>query len=187
MYWKHVREEWTAPTRRVFVDKMPLNAVSLGLIAKLFPNAKILLAVRDPRDVVLSCFRRRFGMTQHMYELLTLRDAAVYYDAVMTLVKRVRDKTALRLFEARHETLVSDFSGETGRLCAFLGIAPNAEMEQFAVKSQQRHINTPSAAQVARGLTSQGLNQWRNYTQSLAEVKPLLTPWVSHFGYSSEW
>ena len=55
---------------------MPLNTVLLPLVAKLFPDAKILFALRDPRDVVLSCFRRRFGMSPQMYDFLTLEGAA---------------------------------------------------------------------------------------------------------------
>ncbi len=55
-------EAGAAPSKAVFIDKMPLNLVFLPLIAKLFPSAKILLALRDPRDVVLSCLRRRFAM-----------------------------------------------------------------------------------------------------------------------------
>jgi hypothetical protein len=47
---------------------MPLNAVFLPLIAKLFPRAKIIFALRDPRDVVLSCFRRRFAMNAGMFD-----------------------------------------------------------------------------------------------------------------------
>src|SRR6185312_2225325 len=82
-YWKRVAEAGSTPSSPVFVDKMPLNAVFLPLIAKLFPHAKIILALRDPRDVVLSCFRRRFAMNPGMYEFTTLETSAAYYAAVM--------------------------------------------------------------------------------------------------------
>ena len=67
-YWKRVREFGVDPTGKVFVDKHPLSTMRLPLISKLFPNAKIIFAVRDPRDVVLSCFRRSFNMNASMYE-----------------------------------------------------------------------------------------------------------------------
>ena len=86
LYWKRVaRNRNGALTKPVFLDKMPLNAVFLPLIARLFPNAKILLALRDPRDVVLSCFRRRFAMNAGMYEFTELENTAAYYEAVMDL------------------------------------------------------------------------------------------------------
>ena len=84
-YWKYAADSGFSPERGVFIDKMPLNTVLLPVIAKLFPGAKILFALRDPRDVVLSCFRRRFGMSPQMYRFLTLEGAAAYYDQVMTL------------------------------------------------------------------------------------------------------
>ena len=86
-----VRKFGVEPRGRVFIDKMPLSNVQLPVIAKLFPNARVLFARRDPRDVVLSCFRRRFGMNPSMYQLLTLEGAAAYYDAVMRLSELYRD------------------------------------------------------------------------------------------------
>ncbi|MGI9170764.1 MAG: sulfotransferase, partial [Caulobacteraceae bacterium] len=53
---------------RVLVDKLALHTPALPVIAKLFPGAKILFARRDPRDVVLSCFRRQFRMNPATYE-----------------------------------------------------------------------------------------------------------------------
>ncbi|MEZ5958145.1 MAG: sulfotransferase, partial [Hyphomonadaceae bacterium] len=60
-YWKRVSAE-TDVRGRIVVDKLPLNIIFLPLIRRVFPKAKILFALRDPRDVVLSCFQQRFGM-----------------------------------------------------------------------------------------------------------------------------
>jgi len=185
-YWQRVGELWSAPTRPVFVDKLPLNTAMLGVVAKLFPDAKILFAVRDPRDVVLSAFRRRFGMTQQMFELLTLQSTAAYYDAVMQIADVYREKLGLQRYDARYETLVEDFAGETKRICDFLGLAYTPEMEQFAPKAKARHIDTPSAAQVAQGLFAHGIGQWRPYRDQLAPVMPILSRWVARFGYPAE-
>ena len=73
---------------KVFVDKHPLNTLKLPLIARLFPHAKILFACRDPRDVMLSCFRHRFQMSAPIYELL--------YAA------RVRRATTMRSWGSRY-------------------------------------------------------------------------------------
>jgi len=185
-YWQRVGELWSAPTKPVFVDKLPLNTALLGVVAKLFPDAKILFAVRDPRDVVLSAFRRRFGMTQQMFELLTLQNTASYYDAVMQIADIYREKLSLQRYDARYETLVEDFTSETKRLCDFLGLTYDPAMEDFAPKSKARHIDTPSAAQVAQGLFAHGIGQWRAYRDQLAPVMPILAPWVARFGYPAE-
>jgi Sulfotransferase family len=182
-YWRRVSESGIAALKPVFIDKMPLNAVFLPLIAKLFPQARILLALRDPRDVALSCFRRRFAMNAGMFEFTTLEGTAAYYAAVMDLVQIFRETLTLRLLEVRHENLVSDFDGEVARVCDFLGLEPRAEMSGFATHAKAQAIDTPSGAQLAGGLSSAGIAQWRRYRRELEPVFPVLGPFVARFGY----
>lgn len=182
-YWKRVAESEPAITKTIFVDKMPLNAVFLPLIAKLFPRAKILLALRDPRDAVLSCFRRRFAMNAGMMEFTGLDTTAAYYIAVMSLIEVYRDKLTLDLLETRHEKLVVDFDGEAKHLCDFLGLEFRGEMRAFADRAKAQNIDTPSGAQVARGLSESGIAQWRRYQPQLESVLPMLAPFVARFDY----
>jgi hypothetical protein len=182
-YWKRVAEAGITPSKRVFLDKMPLNAVFLPLIAKLFPSAKILFALRDPRDVVLSCFRRRFAMNAGMYEFTSLETTCAYYGAVMRLTQVYREKLAMEVFEARHESLLADFESEARRLCDFLGVEFNDEMRGFGARARGQNIDTPSSAQVARGLSVSGLAQWQRYRPQMETVLPWLAPFVSQFGY----
>lgn len=184
LYWQRVAEHGLAPSKPVFVDKMPLNAVLLCLVAKLFPDAKILFAQRDPRDVVLSCFRQRFGLTPQMFELLTLPGAAAYYDSVMRLCDLYRAKLGLALHDVRYESMVTHFEDEVRSVCAFLGVAWNDSMKDFAARARAKDVNTPSAAQVARGLYSKGIGQWRRYADELAPALPALAPWVARLGYA---
>ena len=182
-YWRRVGEGGFASSRAVFIDKMPLNTVLLFLIARLFPKAKILFALRDPRDVVWSCFRRRFVMNAQMYEFLTLEGAAAYYDAVMQLGGIFQDKLGLDTHILRYEDMVGDFEGAVRTLCAFLGVEFQDSMHDFAKTAARRAIATPSAAQVARGLFTQGHGQWQRYARDLAPILPTLAPWVENFRY----
>ena len=185
-YWSRVEGFGIEPRGRVFIDKMPLSSALLPVVAKLFPDARVLFARRDPRDVVLSCFRRRFGMNAGMYQLLTLEGAAAYYDAIMRLSEIYRDLLPLPQHEVRYESLVEDFEGTTRAACDFLGLEWDQAMLDFAAKARTRGISTPSAAQVARGLNSEGQGAWRRYREQIAPVLPLLDPWVKRFGYASE-
>jgi len=182
-YWQRVTESGLTPSKTVFVDKMPLNAVFLPLIARLFPAARILNAIRDPRDVVLSCFRRRFAMNAGMYEFTRLDQAADYYGAVMRLMTIYWEKLALQSFDARHESLVADFARQARRLCDFLGLEYRDEMTGFAARARAQNIDTPSSAQLARGLNEGGVAQWRRYARELEPVLPVLAPFVAQFGY----
>lgn len=183
LYWQRVEEYDAPPSRPVFVDKMPLNAVFLPLIARLFPHAQVLMAIRDPRDVVLSCFRRRFALNPGMYEFTQLSCAAAYYGAVMRLVEIYRNKLPLSYLDVQHESLVADFEGQSKRLCAFLGLDYCGQMRDFSKQAKSKNIDTPSSAQLAGGLSAAGVAQWRRYARELEPVLPMLAPFVAQLGY----
>jgi tetratricopeptide (TPR) repeat protein len=185
-YWAAVRGYGVEPRGKVFIDKMPLMSVNLPLVAKLFPKARILFARRDPRDVVLSCFRRRFNMNPAMYQLLTLEGAASFYDEVMRLSELYRALLPLPQHLIRYESLVEDFDSTARAACAFLELEWNEGLRDFAAKARTRGISTPSAAQVARGLNREGQGSWRRYHEQMAPVLPVLRPWVEAFGYEPD-
>jgi Flp pilus assembly protein TadD len=186
LYWRNAAENGSVPSRAVFIDKLPLNSVLLCLVAKLFPDAKILFALRDPVDVVWSCFRRRFAMSAQMYELLVLERTARYYDAVMRLSTSYREKLDLDIHDVVYEKMVADFEGETRKICAFLGLAWTDAMADFSAVSRQRAPYTPSGVQVARGLYSHAVGQWLAYRTELEPVLPILAPWRVRFGYQEQ-
>jgi len=182
-YWRSVAEAGIDVTGKVFVDKYPLNTLKLPLIGRLFPDAKILFACRDPRDVVLSCFRRRFAMSAPLYELLTLEGAARYYDAAMQFLICMTSTLPLEVCLVRHEDVVSEFQREMKRICEFLGIAWHPAMGDFALRTQQRAVLTPSTAQLVRGLNTEGVGHWRRYRMQMEPVLPLLSGWIQRFYY----
>ena len=182
-YWRRVAQNGVDVRGKVFVDKNPLDSLKLPLIAGLFPRARILIACRDPRDVVLSCFRHRFRMSAPMYELLTLEGTAAYYDTVMGVLLECMRLLPLESCLVRHEDVVRDFTREMRRICEFLRLEWAPAMAEFASRSERRAILTPSAAQLARGLNASGVGHWRRYQPQLAPVLPLLAGWVSHFRF----
>ncbi len=186
LYWARVRGEGARIDAKVFVDKHPLNTLKLPLIAKLFPQAKILLARRDPRDVVLSCYRRRFVMSGSAYQLLTLPGAAGYYDAAMQIAERMEPTTGPQTLVVRHEALIAEFDQVVGSVCDFLGLSWNDALREFADRTRDGGIATPSGAQLARGLSPEGIGQWRRYRQQMSAALPVLAPWVERFGYSPQ-
>jgi hypothetical protein len=182
-YWRRVADGGVDVAGKLFVDKYPLNILKLPLIARLFPAAKILFACRDPRDIVLSCFRHRFHMSAPIYELLTIDGAARYYDSVMQLFIRLTSTLPLDICLVRHEDIVREFQREMKRVCEFLGLQWHAAMGDFALRTRERTTFTPSTAQLVRGLNTEGLGQWHRYSAQLAPVRGLLEPWVKRFYY----
>jgi tetratricopeptide (TPR) repeat protein len=186
VYWTRVRGFKVAPEGKIVIDKMPLYTTKLPIIAKLFPGVKVLFAQRDPRDVVLSCFRRAFQMNAGMYQFVTLEGTARYYDAVMSLAEVYRRTLPLDMHVIRYENLVTDFEGETRAVCEFLGADWSESLSEFANTARDRQIRTPSAAQVRQGLYATGAGQWRRYAAHLEPVMPILRPWIERFGYEPD-
>ncbi|MEO8812486.1 MAG: sulfotransferase, partial [Caulobacteraceae bacterium] len=184
LYWRRVAEAGGRPAGKVFVDKLPMNTVGLPLIVKLFPEAKIVFMRRDPRDVILGCVRRQFALDPTTAEFLDLGGAARFYDAAMALFEIYRETLDVDPRIQGYEALVADFDGETRALCDFLGLDWSPAMAGFAARAGD--VATPSGAQLARGLTAEGVGHWRRYRAELAPVLPILDPWARRFGYGAD-
>jgi len=124
-------------------------------------------------------------MSGPAYQMLTLQGTADYYDAAMHLAARIGRDFPLDQFVVRHEALVEDFDAVAREVCAFLGLEWTEAMRDFAARTRDRGIATPSGAQLAGGLSSEGVGHWRWYAHPLAPVMPTLKPWVDTFGYAS--
>lgn len=186
MYWQRVAEKLGhTPTRAVFIDKMPLNTVLLPLIHLLFPGAKILYALRDPRDVVLSCLTQRFAMNPAMFNFLKLPTTLAYYDAVMTLGESAQRRLPLNTHNIRYEDLVDDFDNSVGELLTFLSLRWDDNVRQHVETAKARQIKTPSAPQVRKPLYSSSIGKWRRYGPDFETRLEPLAPWIRKFGYGS--
>ena len=182
-YWDKVRSAGIDPAGRTFVDMDPLKATRLPLIARLFPTARVLIMRRDPRDVVLSCFRTSFALTSAALEFTSLERAARHYDAMMRLIELARERLPLAFHEVDYHALVRDFDATTQQLCGFLGLPWDPALRRFDRTARDRGVATASASQVRRGLYD-GRGQWEPFARHFEPVLPILQPWIEKFGYA---
>jgi len=185
-YWACVKAFGPDPAGKIFIDKNPFNSLKLPLVQRLFPDAKVVFSIRDPRDVVLSCFRRRFNLNPSTYELLDLRRAAVLYDGMMSFTEAFRAAYPFSEYPLVYEQLVQDFTGQAKAVCAFIGADWREDLSDFAGRAKRGDVASASSAQIARGLYADGAGQWRRYRHELEPVLGLLAPWVERFGYPAD-
>ena len=182
-YWNQVeRLAGESAGGRTFVDMNPFNGVKLPVIARLFPKARILIMRRDPRDVVLSCFRINFIASPGTFALSDLEEAARHYDAMMRLTELCRERLPLAFHEVRYDRLVADFESEVRAMAEFVGLEWTDDFRSFDKTAKTRGVRTASATQVRQGLYDGG-GKWRRYEAQLAPVLPILQPWVEKFGF----
>lgn len=183
-YWQRVtRKSGELAVGRTYVDKLPMNIAVLPVIHLLFPGAKILFALRDPRDVIVSCFRSHFAVNAAMFQFLTLEGAARYYDAVMSVAERSRERLPIDVHVVRYEEVVDNLQREATRALGFLGLPWADDVLKFTETAGRRAIFTPSATQVIKPIYASSIGQWRRYEAELAPIRPILAPWVKKFGY----
>lgn len=183
-YWGRVEARMPRPAPgRVYLDKLPLNLALLPLLHLLFPGAKVILLLRDPRDSILSCFRNRFTMNAAMFRFLSLDMATHYYDAVMGSAETARRRLPIALHVLRYEDLVADPRGEAARLLAFLDLPWDEGVLRHAETASRRVVLTPSATQVIQPVYRTATGQWRRQAAGLAPVLPVLGRWAEKLGY----
>jgi tetratricopeptide (TPR) repeat protein len=182
-YWAQVRElAGEDVAGRTFVDMNPFNGIKLPVIARLFPQARVLIMRRDPRDVVLSCFRINFVPSPGTYSFSDLEETARHYDAMMRLTELCRERLPIACHEVRYDRVVGDFETEVRAMAEFVGMAWTEDFRRFDKTAKSRGVRTASATQVRQGLYDGG-GRWRRYEAQLAPVLPILQPWVDRFGF----
>jgi len=186
-YWRRAKPDGAPQDGALYIDKLPLNLIWMGILARVFPNAKFILALRDPRDCVLSAFQQRFVMNPAMYRMLRMDDAARYYDAAFSAAEAARRAIpGLNVLEVRYEDVVADLEGEARRTIAFLGLDWDESVMTYRDQARTRAINTPSGPQVIQPVYSKSLDRWRNYDFAFeGGVAEMLAPWIERWGYSS--
>ncbi|HEX8623784.1 MAG TPA: sulfotransferase [Allosphingosinicella sp.] len=183
-YWRRVRSLAGDVTGRIFVDMNPFNGIHLPIIARLFPDARILIMRRDPRDVVLSCYRINFTPGPAAFGFGDLEETARHYDSLTRLIELCRERLPLAFHEVWYHRLVADFEPTVRALADFIGLEWTEDFKAFDRTARARGVRTASATQVRRGLYD-GRGRWRRYEAQLAPVLPILAPWVERLGFEA--
>jgi tetratricopeptide (TPR) repeat protein len=184
-FWDDMKKYGADLNKPVIVDKMPLDLVYIPLIVSVFPNAKIILALRHPADSSLSCFMQDFEMNAAMMNFVSLENTVRLYDCVMTLWRRWEDHLEFDTRQVRYENLIVDLRAEVEPLLNFLGLDWHEAVNDPAAHARARGtIRTPSFAQVTQPIYNTAADRWRRYEHLMKADLPTLESHIRHFGYS---
>ncbi len=185
MYWTSVADVVSLEPDERLVDKNPLNMLLLPMIRRLFPDAPIILALRHPCDVVLSCYMQDFRSLTFVDMCSSLERLARSYVSAMNFWidhERLLQPNVLHL---RYERMLADFDGHVRQIGHFLGLGDAAAMHDFHGHARRKgYIGTPSYSQVIQPLNSAAVGRWRMYEQHFRTVLPILQPIIEHWGYA---
>jgi len=184
-YFEEVSSIEDAPPSSLLIDKSPLFLHKVPLIHRLFPNARFILALRHPCDVLLSCYMSNFRLNSAMSNFLRLQDAADFYDLTFRYWERARELLPLKVHTVVYERLVEDVEAEVRPLFDFLDLDWRDEaLDHVSTARGRGLITTASYSQVTEPIYKRAAGRWQRYRQHLEPVLPTLAPWVETFGYT---
>jgi tetratricopeptide (TPR) repeat protein len=157
----------TAKGAHRVVDKMPDNILNVGLIARLFPRARIIWCSRDNRDTALSCYFQMFvpGALHFSYDL---DDCGHRARLIERLARHWMSVVPDRIMEVNYEALTEDLEGQSRRLIEFLGLEWESACTEF--HRTERPVSTVSYWQVRQPLYRSSVGRWRKYERHLGPL-----------------
>ncbi len=185
-YWQHVRRKVQLQPGQRLIDKNPLNILRLAVIRRLFPAAPIVLSIRHPCDVLLSCYMQHFGDPDFALLCRDLPNLAAGYRRMFDFWYRQSSTLGVEAHEVRYEQLVCDFDRGIREVCSALSLPFEAAMLHPAQHaSGKAFISTPSYSQVVKPVNTRSVDRWRNYAPHFDGVLPVLGPYLQRWGYAS--
>lgn len=154
----------------IVTDKRPDNYFHVGMILRLFPEARILHTVRDPRDVCLSTFFAHLDL--HQVHATDLKNIARHYRAYEQLMAHWKSLSPDQILDVPYDTLVNEPEQEVRRVLDFLGLPFEQACLEFHASSAP--VKTASVWQVREPLYTRSSGRWRNYEKHLGPMMEVL-------------
>jgi tetratricopeptide (TPR) repeat protein len=168
---------------RVHLDKNPPMTLVLPGFLRLLPEAKVIVALRDPRDVVVSCFMQFLPLNPNSVCFLTLERTAQRYANDMAVWRRLRERIASPWIELKYEDAVMNLEKEARRALEFLGLPWEQSVLHYRERLKDKVVGSPTYEAVSQPLYTRAIGRWRNYEEFLQPCFPVLKASVESFGY----
>jgi len=156
-----------APGARRITDKMPHNFRWLGLVDQLFPGARVIHCVRDPRDTCLSVWFQPIN-PGHSYAS-DLHALGVYYRHYERLMAHWHAVLSLPILDVSYEDMVENHEATVRRVLEFCNLPWDDRCLRFY--EHGRVVNTPSYDQVRRPIYRDSIGRWRHYDAFLEPLR----------------
>jgi tetratricopeptide (TPR) repeat protein len=171
---------------RMHLDKNPSYNLTIPMLLRVFPEARLIIALRDPRDVVVSCFLRYLPLNAVSVRFLDVQRTAERYAFDMAAWLKFRELIDAPCCEIRYEDIVADVEAEARKALAILGLAWDNRVLNYRQRlAETKRVNSPSYEAVAQPIYKQSIGRWKNYQKYLEPTLETLRPFVREFGYAT--
>ena len=168
---------------RVLLDKNPELTMILPAIVRVFPEIRVIVALRDPRDVCLSCFMQPLPMNSVSVNYLSIESTFNKYATVMKTWLHLRPLLQNDWMESRYENNVANLKIEAAKTLEFLGLPWDPKVLKFYEHARDKHVRSPTYEAVTEPVHKRAVGRWSNYREFLEPHLGILEPFIEQFGY----
>lgn len=178
-----LHEAGGATAARVLLDKNPSATPSLPAWLRVFPHLKAVIALRDPRDVVISSFFLNIPLNATNVNFLSLERTVRHHTDLMENWRLLRELGGFDWIESRYEDVVGDLESEGRRVTGFLGLEWHPDQAAFHEKARTKRFYAPTYHEVTRPVHAAAIGRWRSYAAALEPHLGALSGHLKAFGY----
>jgi tetratricopeptide (TPR) repeat protein len=178
------REVDGGPGAKVFLDKNPSPTLALYLWLRIFPELKVIIAIRDPRDVIVSCLFQNLNLTALNVNFLSLNRAVKHYGDLMDVWLRLRELGGFDWIEVHYCGIVANLADEGRRATEFLQLPWHESQAKFHESARRKFFFSPTYQDVTQPLHNRSIERWKNYAEALVPVQDRLAPYCREFGFA---
>jgi hypothetical protein len=183
-YFKSLlRETEEKPGTRLVLDKNPSNTAWLHVWLRLFPLSKIVIPLRDPRDLMVSLYYQNLPLNWATVGFLSLEGTAKFYSDCMDVWLRMRELGGFEWIETRYEDVVINLESEGRRVTSFLGLPWHEAQASYYETARRKFVYSPTHNEVTQPIYSRAVGRWKNYAKALDSLQPGLAKYCRAFGY----
>ncbi len=168
---------------RLLIDKNPSYTFLIPAFVRIFPEARLIIALRDPRDVVLSCFMQDLPLNHAGAAFLDLKSTVAEYSALMDVWCTIKPLLKNPWLEVRYEDMVDDLDSIARRTLGFLEVPWDKSVLNFDQHAREKVVRSPTYADVAKPVYKSAKGRWRHYQKYLEPHLEKLEPFAKAFGY----
>jgi tetratricopeptide (TPR) repeat protein len=171
---------------RVHLDKNPAYNLTIPLVLRVFSETRLVIALRDPRDVVLSCYLRYLPLNAVSVRFLDVQRTAERYALDMTAWLRFRELIDAPWVQVRYEDTVVDAAAQARRALDTLGLPWSDDVLSYRDRLRgSKQVTSPTYEAVAQPIYTKAIGRWKHYERALAPAFKTLEPFIREFGYDA--
>jgi tetratricopeptide (TPR) repeat protein len=171
---------------RMHLNKNPSYNLMIPLMLRLFPETRLIVALRDPRDVIVSCYLRYLPLNSVSVRFLDVQRTAERYAFDMSAWLKFRELINVPWCQVRYEDVVADAEGQARKALATLGVGWDSQVLNYRQRiAASKRVNSPSYEAVAQPIYTRAIGRWKNYQKYLEPALATLESFIREFGYES--